>query len=311
MRRPDLERLWVHESVENVVPKEAFLEAVREAPLSASLVGDREEYGTTDAVATYAPRPEFLDAGWVHCIRAGYDEFDTDAYERAGVPLTNSTGIHGSTVSELALNFMLSFARLGHRYRDHQSRREWVEPPYERPFTLENERLCVIGLGTIGEAIATRCDALGMEVVGVRRSGEPSPGVTEVFPPEDLGEAIDGARFVALAVPHTPETAGLIGEPELERMAEDAYLINVARGPIVDENALVDALEAGEIAGAGLDVFETEPLPEDSPLWDFEEVIVSPHKGSATNRYHLDLAELFVRNVRRYRDGEELENRVA
>ena len=119
---PDLEQLYVHESVENVVPKAAFVDAVDEISLPVTLVGDGESYSATDAIATYVPRPEFLDAGWVHCIRAGYDEFDTEEYERARVPFTNSTGIHGTTVGELALNFMLSFARLGHRYRDHQHR---------------------------------------------------------------------------------------------------------------------------------------------------------------------------------------------
>ena len=308
---PDLEQLYVHESVENVVPKAAFVDAVDEISLPVTLVGDGESYSATDAIATYVPRPEFLDAGWVHCIRAGYDEFDTEEYERARVPFTNSTGIHGTTVGELALNFMLSFARLGHRYRDHQHRNEWMEPDYDRPFTLENERVCVVGLGTIGRAIATRCDALGMDVFGVRRSDESVPGVSELFSPDRFHEAIDDARFVVLAVPQTPETANLIGAAELDRMADDAYLINVARGAVVDEGALVDALEAGEIAGAGLDVFETEPLPPESPLWDFEEVIVSPHKGSATNRYHLDLAELFEENVRRYRSGDPLRNRVV
>jgi D-2-hydroxyacid dehydrogenase (NADP+) len=308
---PDLEQLYVHESVENVVPKAAFVDAVDEISLPVTLVGDGESYSATDAIATYVPRPEFLDAGWVHCIRAGYDEFDTEEYERARVPFTNSTGIHGTTVGELALNFMLSFARLGHRYRDHQHRNEWMEPDYDRPFTLENERVCVVGLGTIGRAIATRCDALGMAVFGVRRSDESVPGVSELFSPDRFHEAIDDARFVVLAVPQTPETANLIGAAELDRMADDAYLINVARGAVVDEGALVDAIEAGEIAGAGLDVFETEPLPPESPLWDFEEVIVSPHKGSATNRYHLDLAELFEENVRRYRSGDPLRNRVV
>ncbi len=311
VNRPELEQLYVHESVENVIPKEPFVEAVSEASLPVELVGDDHAYDRTDAVASYAPRPEFLEASWVHCIRAGYDEFDTDAYERAGVRFTNSSGIHGSTVGELALQMMLSFARLGHLYRDHQNEREWMAPPYERPFTVENERVCVVGLGTIGEAIATRCDALGMDVVGVRRSEEPVAGVSGLFSPEELPEAISDARFVVLAVPQTPATTDLIGESAFERMREDSYLINVARGAVVDEPALIEALETGEIAGAGLDVFETEPLPADSPLWDFEEVIVSPHKGSATNRYHLDLADLFKSNVRRYRSGESLENRIV
>ncbi len=308
---PEIERLFVHESIENVIPKAPFVEAVSELPVPVELVGDGETFERTDAIATYFPRPEFTDAGWIHCIRAGYDEFDTEAYESAGIAFTNSSGVHGSTVSELALNMMLSFARLGHLYRDHENRREWMSPAYERPFTLENERVCVVGLGTIGEATAVRCDALGMDVVGVRRSDEAVPGVSEIFAPEQLHDAIDGARFVVLTVPQTPETENMIGEPEFDVLRDDSYLINVARGAVVDESALIDALEAGEIAGAGLDVFEEEPLPEDSPLWDFEEVIVSPHKGSATNRYHLDLADLFKENVERAMAGEEMRNRIV
>ncbi|ELZ05932.1 D-2-hydroxyacid dehydrogenase [Natrialba asiatica] len=309
--RTELDQLYVHESVENVIPRDAFVDAFDEVSIPAELVGDGREYDASDAVATYAPRPEFLDAGWVHCIRAGYDEFDTDAYDAAGVALTNSSGIHGSTVGELALTFMLSLARLGHRYRDHQNERNWWEPPYDRPFTIENERVCVVGLGTIGEAIATRCDALGMDVVGVRRSDEPVPGVSELFDPDRLHDAIENARFVVLTVPHTPETEGLLSDEEFAAMRDDASVINVARGPVVDEEALVAAIRNDRIAGAGLDVFETEPLPDDSPLWDLDEVIISPHKGSATNRYHLDIADLVVENVRRYQSGDILKNRVA
>lgn len=309
--RSALSQLYIHESVENVVPKDAFVGAFDDAPIDAELVGDEVAYSSTDGVATYEPRDRFLDAGWVHCIRAGYDEFDTAAYETAGVPLTNSTGIHGSTVGELALSFMLSFARLEHHYRDRQNQRTWWEPPYDRPFTIENERACVIGLGTIGEAIATRCDALGMEVVGVRRSDEPVPGVTDIFDPDRLRDAIKDARFVVLTIPHTPETEGMLSNTEFRLMRDEAYVINVSRGPVVDEDALITALENDEIAGAGLDVFESEPLSPESPLWDFDEVIISPHKGSATNRYHLDIADLVTENVHRYQSGDLLKNRVA
>ena len=309
--RPTIRRLCVHESVENVIPKEAFVDAFDDLSIPAELVGDDETYDVTDAVASFHPRPEFLDAAWVHCIRAGYDAFDTDAYRESGVPLTNSSGIHDTTVGELAVGYMLSLARILHVYRDHQNDSEWYTPDYERPFTVENERLCVVGLGTLGEGIARRADALGMDVVGVRRSDEPVPGVSELYDPDDLHEAIADARFVAMAVPHTPETEGTLSAEEFALMREDAYVVNVARGPVVDEDALVEAIESGEIAGAALDVFETEPLPEESPLWDFEDVIISPHKGSATNRYHLDIADLVKENVERFTTGEDLRNRVA
>ena len=307
----DLRRLCIHESVGNKIPEDGFVAAFDDLSIPVELVADGERYDESDAVASFEPRPEFRDAGWVHVIRAGYDAFDTDEYEATGTPLTNSTGIHGTTVGEIAVGYMLSLARMLHIYRDHQNDADWYEPEYERPFTVENERLCVIGLGTLGQGISERADALGMDVVGVRRSEESVPGVSEVYHPDNLHEAIADARFVAVAVPHTPSTEGMISTDELETMRDDAYLVNVARGPIVDQEALVDALDAGMIAGAGLDVFETEPLPEESPLWEFEEVIVSPHRGSATNRYHLDIADLVAENVSRYRDGESLKNRVA
>ncbi|EMA55553.1 MULTISPECIES: D-2-hydroxyacid dehydrogenase [Halococcus] len=309
--RPELRRLCVHESIGNAIPREGFVSAFDNFPIPIELVSDDETYDEGDAVASFEPRPEFLDAGWVHVIRAGYDAFDTNAYETARTPLTNSTGIHGTTVGEIAVGYMLSLARMLHIYRDRQNDDDWYEPEYSRPFTVEDERLCVIGLGTLGQGISERANALGMDVVGVRRSGKSIPGVSEVYHPDDLHDAIADARFVAVAVPHTPSTEGMISTAEFEAMGDDAYLVNVARGPIVDEDALIDALDSGTIAGAGLDVFETEPLPEESPLWDFEEVIISPHRGSATNRYHLDIAELVAENVHRYQDGESLKNRVV
>lgn len=307
-----LAALSVHESVEAVIPPDAFVAALAGAvDVPVELVGDGGAYDEADAVVTYGPRPEFLEAGWVHCARAGYEAFDTGTYEERGIPLTNSTGIHGESVGELAIGYLLSLARLLHVYRDHQVAGEWYEPEYERPFTVADERVCVVGLGTIGAAVARRADALGMDVVGVRRRDEPVEGVSRVYRPGELHAAIGDARFVVLATPLTPETEGLVSDPEFAAMREDAYVVNVGRGPVVDEAALVRALESGAIAGAALDVFEAEPLPPDSPLWDFDNVIVTPHKGSATNRYHLDIAGLVAENVRRYRAGEPLRNRVA
>lgn len=306
-----LERLCIHESVGNKIPEEAFVNAFEDLSIPAELVGNDEIYDKTDAVASFRPRPEFLEAGWVHVIRAGYDEFDTNAYKNNKIPLTNSTGIHGATVGEIAVGYMLSLARLLHIYRDNQTEREWYKPRYERPFTIQGEQLCVVGLGTLGKGIAQRANALGMDVVGVRRSDEPVSSVSTMYSPENLNEALSDARFVAIATPHTPSTEGLIGAAEFKQMRDDAYLINVSRGPVVDEDALVRALEADTIAGAALDVFETEPLPAESPLWEEEDVIVTPHRGSATNRYHLDIAELVKENIRCFQTDDELKNRVA
>jgi len=172
-----LSRLCIHESVGNKFPTESFHACFDDLSIPVEVVGDEATFNDGDAVASFRPRSAFLEASWVHCIRAGYDAFDADAYERAGVSLTNSTGIHGTTVGEIAVGYMLSLARGLHIYRDHQNREHWYEPEYERPFTIKDERLCVLGLGTLGTGIARRADALGMDVVGVRRSPDPVPGV--------------------------------------------------------------------------------------------------------------------------------------
>ncbi|QCJ45733.1 D-2-hydroxyacid dehydrogenase [Haloprofundus sp. MHR1] len=307
----NLTRIAVHESVEEALPGAALADALSDLDVPVEQVEDGTEFGSGDAVVAFGPGTGFLDADWVHCIRAGYDEFDVPAYEEAGVALTNSTGIHGTTIGETVAGMMLSFARGLYVYRDAQNEREWTRLPYERPFTVDGERICVVGLGTLGRGIVERANGLGMDVVGVRRSGDPVDGVETVYTPDRLHEAIADARFVAVATPLTEETEGLVDAAEFEAMREDAYLVNVARGPVVDEDALVAALREGEIAGAGLDVFAEEPLPEDSPLWEFEQVVLTPHVGAMTRDYHRDIAGLLRENVERVRDGEEMVNRVV
>ncbi|MFB6130095.1 MAG: D-2-hydroxyacid dehydrogenase [Salinigranum sp.] len=307
----NLTRIAVHESVSPVFPPERLREALSDLGLDVDVVDDGDAFGPGDAVVAFGPGPGFLEADWVHCIRAGYDEFDTAAYEAAGVPLTNSTGIHGTAVGETVAGYMLAFARRLHRFRDQQAAGVWETPDYDAPFTLAGERICVVGLGTLGSGIVDRATGLGMDVVGVRRSGEPAPGVETVYRPVDLHEAIADARFVALAVPLTDETEGLIGPAEFDRMRADACLINVARGAVVDEDALVAALDGGAIAGAALDAFATEPLPPASPLWDLEEVILTPHAACFHGGYHEDVADLVRRNVAALREGDPMVNRVA
>ncbi|WP_128477294.1 D-2-hydroxyacid dehydrogenase [Halorussus pelagicus] len=307
-----IQRLGIHDSVSAVFPPERLREELSDLDLAVPVVGD-DELGDCDAVVTFGYSDAFLDADlqWIHSIQAGYDRFPLDAFEKRGVALTNSTGIHDTSVGEFAVGLMLSFARRLHTYVRAQADREWSRPAWDTPFTLDGERLCVVGLGTLGQGIAERADALGMEVVGVRRSGTPTPHTEEVYTPDELHEAVADARFVALAVPLTDETTGLVGADELSAMREDAYLLNVARGPVVAQEELVGALRDGDIAGAGLDVFEEEPLPEESPLWDFEEVLVTPHHAAAERDYYRHIAGLVRENAERAASGTELTNRVV
>ncbi|SEL14214.1 D-2-hydroxyacid dehydrogenase [Haloferax larsenii] len=305
-----IERIALDESVRKAMPPQLLVDALSDLDPVVELVEDGEQFGPGDAVVSFGHRDAFFDADWVHCIRAGYDEFPVGVYDEAGTFLTNSTGIHGTTVGETVVGYLLTLARRLHTYRDAQHEHRWRRPSYEESFTLSGERICVVGLGTLGRGVADRAAALGMDVVGVRRSGESVPNVSTVYTPDRLHEAIEGARFVVLAVPLTRETTGMIAAPEFETMRDDAYLVNVARGPVVETDALVSALEDGAIAGAALDAFDEEPLPEDSPLWDFDEMLITPHVSAATGAYHEDIAALVRENVAHIEAGETLKNRV-
>jgi D-2-hydroxyacid dehydrogenase (NADP+) len=306
----ELERVVVHDSVDIVFDPGVLVEALSDLPVPIE-APENPTLGPGDAVVAFGPRPSFLDASWVHCIRAGYDEFPIDEYADAGVVLTNSTGIHGTAIGETVLGYMLSFARGLHTYRDRQRTRVWEREPYGTLFTLDGERVCVVGLGTLGSGVAERAAALGMDVVGVRQSGAAHEHARRVYTPDALSAAVSGARFVVLALPLTAETEGLVSHATLEAMDDESYLVNVARGGVVDQAALVAALDDEAIAGAALDVFEREPLPEESPLWADDDVVVTPHTSGLSRRYHEDVATLVRTNVRRIRAGDDLTNRVV
>ncbi|WP_336036218.1 D-2-hydroxyacid dehydrogenase [Halobacterium yunchengense] len=310
-----IERIGVHESTEIDFPFDVFRDEL--ADTAPEYVPVREDGGadpeSCDAFVTFTHQDRLLEADpeWIHTTLAGVEEFPFDEYERRGVALTNSTGLHGDSVGDTAVGLMLTLARRLHDFVAAQQRREWAFPDWDEGFTLPGERACVVGLGTVGGAVAERCSALELSVAGVRRSQEPVAGVDDLYHPEDFHDAVADARFVVLCVPLTDATEDLVDADALAAMREDAYLVNVARGGVVDEDALVEAVRGGEIAGAALDVFEEEPLPEDSPLWGLEDVVVTPHAAVANEFFYEDVAELVRENLRRLAAGEDLENRVV
>jgi D-2-hydroxyacid dehydrogenase (NADP+) len=309
---PPVSTLGVHRSVETVFPPSTFIEAL--GPVDATLtVVDDADVDDCDALVTFAYDPAFLDAGldWVHSIQAGVDRFPTDALAERGIALTSSAGIHGDVVGETTVGYMLSFARRLHVHRSNQERGEWRQPRWDEAFPLGTESVCVVGLGTLGRGIATRAAALGMDTTGVKRTPTPVDGVDRVYPPGEIHDAVADARFVAVAVPLTDATRGLIDGDVLAAMRADAYLLNVARGAVVDQDALVATLAAEDLAGAALDVFESEPLPPESPLWDHEEVIVTPHAAAFTDDYGERVAAIVRENLRRVDAGDPLGNRVV
>ncbi|WP_281194194.1 D-2-hydroxyacid dehydrogenase [Halorubrum sp. F4] len=314
--------LGIHESVELLFPPTVLRDTLDpahgdsagdEGSFEVRVVRSSAELEDCDALVTFAYEESFLSAGlsWIHSVQAGVDRFPFDELEERGIRLTNSTGIHGDAVGETVLGYMTSFARRLHRYRDRGRDGEWRHPEWDEPFTLSGESLCVVGLGTLGRGIASRADACGMDVVGVRRTPTPVDHVGEVYTPEEIERAVADARFVAVATPLTEETRGLIGADELAAMPDDAYLLNVSRGGVVDEAALLAELERDRLAGAALDVFETEPLPEDSPFWELDDVIVTPHAAAATRDYYRRIADIVRENRRRAVAGEPFVNRVV
>jgi phosphoglycerate dehydrogenase-like enzyme len=225
--------------------------------------------------------------------------------------LTNASGVHAIPISEHILALLLAFARGVHRAVRDQGRGEWVPYEQQQVFELYGKTMLLIGVGAIGERTAQAANTLGMRVWGVRRNPDDgAPGVERMFGPGQLHDALPEADFVVLTTPLTHETQGMIGEPELRAMKPTAILVNIGRGGTIQEGALVQALQEGWIAGAGLDVFETEPLPEDSPLWAMDNVIITAHYAGSTPQYMERALEIFLDNLRRYRAGERLRNVV-
>jgi len=234
--------------------------------------------------------------------------------EAAGLDftLTNASGVHPIPISEHILAFLLAFARRIHRAVRAQERRQWIpHDQQEGVFELAGKTLVLVGVGAIGGRTAEVSAALRMRVWGVRRNPTVNaPGVEAMFGPDQLLDLLPEADFVVLTVPLTRETRGMIGERELHAMKPTAYIVNIGRGGTIREDALIQALREGWIAGAGLDVFEVEPLPDDSPLWGMDNVVITSHYAGLTPHYHERAMAIFLDNLRRYRAGEPLRNVV-
>lgn len=254
---------------------------------------------------------------WIQSASAGIEENLGPEVRERRIVVTNGAGIAAVGIAEHVIGLMLAFCR-----NHHVAARLQAEARWDRPSVIggngapvrefRGSRVAVLGLGPIGAAVAERSAALGAVVRGMRRrapASTPAP-YEEVVGPEGLNGLLDWADFVVLAVPHTPATTGLIGAAELARMRADAYLINVARGSVVDEPALVDALRRRAIAGAGLDVFAEEPLPSSSPLWRLPNAILTPHVAGAVPQYFERALALFVDNLERHLAGRPLRNTV-
>ena len=256
--------------------------------------------------------PQAPHLRWFQQWGAGADWLlDHPEVAASALMVTTGSGVHAIPISEHILAYLFAFARALPQAIRCQTQRVWQQPEWSRIFELAGKTMVLIGVGAIGERTALMANGLGMRVLGVRQNADVStPGVEAMFAPEALLEVLPQADFVVITAPLTEATRGLIGEAELQAMKTTAYIVNIGRGGVIDEPALVRALQAGRLAGAGLDVFASEPLPPDSALWAMENVIITGHYAGATPIYDERAMAIFLDNLRRYRAGEPLRNVV-
>lgn len=250
---------------------------------------------------------------WIHATAAGVGQLMYPELRQSGIALTNARGIHSVPMSEHILGMIIAMAR---RFPDafrFQRAAQWAQQEIwdARPTELKGKILLIVGFGSIGRDLARLLRPTGMRIWGVTRSGRGEAELAErILPASELRDALPPSDFVVLAAPETPDTRQMIGERELALMKRTAYLINVARGTLVDEAALIAALRARAIAGAALDVTTEEPLPRESPLWKLDNVFITPHISAATENLWPRQEGLLTENLERWFDGRELLNRV-
>lgn len=246
---------------------------------------------------------------WIHTSTAGFDWLMIPevvaGIERGVLEVTRSASSYSVAIGEFVIGAVFLLVKRFPAFMEAQKERRWASL---EPLELASLTIGVVGAGAIGAEVARRAQALGMQVIGTRREPRPVEGFNDVLPPDQLLKLMATADVVVLAAPLTPETSHMIGESELRAMKPSAYLINVGRGALLVDAALERALREGWIAGALLDVFETEPLPSESPLWNLPNLIVTPHTSFRSPRNMERILDEFSANLRRFLDGKPLAN---
>jgi phosphoglycerate dehydrogenase-like enzyme len=252
--------------------------------------------------------PEAKKLKFIQSISAGIDQYDRDVLRAHGIRLANAAGVNANAVAEHGIALMLALRRLIHTGRDNQAKKHWrgmISEIAAREDELAGKTLLIVGLGRIGGRLARLAKAFDMKVIGTRRDpARGAEGADTVFGHDRLPELLGQADIVALACPLTPETEKLIDARALAAMKPSAHLVNVARGRVVDEDALIEALREKRIAAAGLDVTREEPLPAASPLWAMPNVLITPHTAGETQAYEDRVIDLLLANLDRLWRGE-------
>jgi phosphoglycerate dehydrogenase-like enzyme len=246
---------------------------------------------------------------WIQALTTGVDGIVSVKGLRADVEICTNTGIHGPQMSEMAIMQMMNLSRSATRLWENQKAAKWERVPQIR---LAGKTVVILGVGSIAESLAPRCRALGMSVLGVSSTVRDVPGFDRVYPRTELMEAVSQADYLVVLVPGAPENHNLVDAKVLAAMKPSAYLVNLARGTVLDDEALVAALKSNKLAGAALDVFRKTPLPPDHPLWRTEKVIITPNIAGGSEVNHLLNTPIIERNVRCFLEGkwDDMINRV-
>jgi len=247
---------------------------------------------------------------WLHLPSAGVENYtDKSLYYNDQLILTNSSGVYGKPIAEHVLALILSFNRNIPYYVEKKREKKWDKKYKTRDFF--NSKLAVLGLGDIGSEIAVRAKALGAEVMAVKKHITEVPEyVDQLYTTEEKHKVLKEADYIVLALPLTEETKGIISAEELKIMKDNAYIVNIGRGELIDQPALIKALKEKWIAGAGLDVTIPEPLPEDSQLWDIENVQITQHSSGFSPSNEIREFDIFLKNLKKYKHNEDLINEV-
>jgi phosphoglycerate dehydrogenase-like enzyme len=296
--------------IDGALSPEDRVETARTAEESRGAIDDADVVLTIRSIGGELPDGTAPD--WVQTLNSGVDSYDLETLAEREVAVTNAAGVAAEPIAEQVLGYLLVFERRIHK-GIRQQERDGVWRRYSAG-ELGGKTLGIVGVGAIGTRVAELASAFDVEVIGTKRTPETAPDVVdEAYPPDGLPELLARSDYLVLACPLVEATRGLIGTEELMSMRSDAVLVNVARGEIVEESALETALQQKRIRGAALDVFEEEPLPRESPLWDLSNAVVTPHMAGSTPRYADRIGSLFEENYRRYAAGDlgELRNRIV
>jgi phosphoglycerate dehydrogenase-like enzyme len=253
--------------------------------------------------------PQMPHLRWIHTLGAGVDGDLTPEVVNSDILVSRTRGLHCIPVSEWVLMQILAVSKRLPELVRAQEKHEWTK--LEVPVSLIGRTIGIVGYGEIGQCVTARARGFGFRVVGTRRHARPAPELDDFYPLDQLDRLLAESDYVVILAPLTRETRGMIGAAQLGAMKPSAWLVNVARGPVVEEAALVEALRAGTIAGAALDVFAQEPLPPDNPLWSLPNVLITPHSSGVNfPRFHKETMAQFIDNLGRYVRGEPLASLV-